>query len=85
MDEFILLLHDNHIDIAFITETWLSSESSVTTSAIREAGYEIDHVYRSKRGGGVAMVWKPNIQVKCNVKSKSYESFQYKNIFYMVM
>ena len=81
MNEFILLLHDNHVDIAFIPETWLSSESSVTTSAIREAGYEIDHVYRGKRGGGVAIIWKSNIQVKCNVKSKSYESFQYKNIF----
>lgn len=68
------------MDIAFITETWLSSESSITTFAIKEAGYEIDHAFRSKRGGGVAILWKPHIKVKCNLKSKSYASFQYKNV-----
>ena len=80
VDVVTQLLFDNQVDIAFITETWLSSESSVTTFAIKEAGYEIDHLYRSKRGGGVAILWKPHIKVKCNLKNKSYESFQYKNI-----
>lgn len=76
----IQLLYDNQVDLALISETWLSSENSVTTCAVKEAGYEIDHSYRSKRGGGVAILWKPHVKVKCNLKNKSYESFQYKNI-----
>ena len=58
----------------------MSSESGVTTFAIKEAGYEIDHAYRSKRGGGVAILWKQQLKVKCNLKSKIYESMQYKNV-----
>lgn len=81
VDEVIQLLLDNHADVVCITETWLSNENSVTTYAIKESGYEIDHVYRNKRGGGVAILWKSHINVKCNLKSKSYQSFQYKNIW----
>ena len=80
VDEVTQFLLDNQIDIACITETWFSSESGVATFVIREAGYEIDHLFRSKRGGGVAILWKPCIKVRCNLKAESYESFQYKNI-----
>ena len=80
VDEVVQLLVDNQVDIACITETWLSSESSSTTFAIKEAGYEIEHAYRSKRGGGVAIICKPHVKVKNNLKSKNYESFQYKNV-----
>ena len=80
VDEVAQLLLDNQVDIACITETWLSSESGAITFAIKEAGYEIDHAYRSKRGGGVAILWKPHVKVRNNLKSKSYESFQYKNV-----
>ena len=79
-DNVIQLLTDNYVDIACITETWLSDESSNTTFKIKESGYMIDHTYRSKRGGGVAILWKPSIKVKCNLKNKHYQSFQYKNI-----
>ena len=73
-------MQDNQVDIAFITETWLSNESSVTTFAIKEAGYEIEHAYRSKRGGGVGILWKSSLNVKCNSKIKVYQSLQFKNI-----
>ena len=50
------------IDIACIQETWLSAESNVTTSIIKEAGYNITHMFRSnKRGAGVAILWKDKI------------------------
>ena len=74
------LLHDNQVDIAFITETWLSDESNTITFAIREAGYEIEHAYRSKTGGGVAILWKKHHNVKFNFKRKCYDTFQYTNI-----
>jgi hypothetical protein len=80
VDECTQLLYDNQVDIAFITETWLSDEGSVTTFAIKEAGYKIDHAYRSKRGGGVAILWKSSLKVKCNSRNKIYQSLQFKNI-----
>lgn len=70
------------IDIACIQETWLSAESNVTTSIIKEAGYNITHMFRSnKRGAGVAILWKDKInsfKLDCQVKPKSYSSLQYK-------
>lgn len=74
------LLDDNDVDVAFVTETWLSSESGTITFAILEAGYEIEHSYRSKRGGGVAIIYKPNINIKADGKIKNYVSFMYKNV-----
>ena len=80
IDEVIQFLSDNQVAIACISETWFSEEGNITTFAIKEAGYEIDHTYRSKRGCGVAILWKSNIKVKCNLKTKDYSSFEYKNI-----
>lgn len=80
VDECTQFLQDNQVDIAFITETWLSNESSVTTFAIKEAGYEIDHAYRSKGGGGVGILWKSSLKVKCNSKIKIYQSLMFRNI-----
>ena len=74
------ILADNNVQIACISETWLSDKSSITTSIIKEAGYEIDHVYRDKRGGGVAILWK-NLKVKHNLPAKTFQSFQYKNVW----
>ena len=80
VDEVIQVLSDNNIQVACISETWLSDQTSITTSIIKEAGYEIDHAYRDKRGGGVAILWK-NIKVKSNFSPKRFTSFQYKNIW----
>ena len=80
IDEVMQFLIDNDVDIACISETWLSDESSMVTFKIKESGYMIDHAYRSKCGGGVAILWKPQIKLKCNLRSKCYQSFQYKNV-----
>ena len=77
----IQVLHDNNIDIACFQETWLSSETSVTTAIIKEAGYNIDHVFRTdKRGAGVAILSKKkfeSLKCKCKVRTKVYSSLQY--------
>lgn len=78
--EFVQLLDDNDVDVALVTETWLSAESGTTTFAIREHCYEIEHSYRGKRGGGVAIIYKPNINIKADGIIKSYVSFMYKNV-----
>ena len=81
IDEFVQLLHDNNVDVAFVTETWLSSESGTITFVLREAGYGIEHSYRSKCGGGVAIIYKLNMtNIKADGKIKNYESFMYKNV-----
>ena len=54
--EFVQLLDDNNVDVAFVSETWLSTESGATTFAISETGYKVEHSYRSKRGGGAAII-----------------------------
>ena len=72
VDEVAQLLLDNQVDVACITETWLASESSATTFAMKEAGYRIDHAYRSKRGGGVAILYKPHDKVKNNILRSLY-------------
>ena len=76
----IQVLHDNNIDIACVQETWLSSENSVTTAIIKEAGYNIDHVFRTKVGAGVAILSKKkfeSLKCKCKVPTKVYSSLQY--------
>ena len=75
------VLNDEMIDIACIQETWLSSESNVTTALIKEAGYNICHVHRcDKRGSGTAILWKDTLNLlkrDCIVKPKAYISLQY--------
>lgn len=75
------VLHDEKIHIACLQETWLSSESNHITSIIKQAGFNISHVFRSeKRGAGVAIIWKEHLQPitqLCKIQSKNYVSFQY--------
>ena len=75
------ILNDEGIDIACIQETWLSAECSATTAIIKEAGYNISHMYRTdKRGGGVAIIWKNKFQSlksDCKVKTKTYSTLHY--------
>ena len=53
------LIGDNDIDIRAITETWLSTNDSISTGRITPAGYQLLHVPRAHgTGGGVAVVYK---------------------------
>ena len=51
-------LCDLDTDIAFITESWLDDETSLTTSIIKSYGFKICHTYRTGRGGGVAILYR---------------------------
>lgn len=56
--EFINFLNTNNIDIALVTETWLTSEIRISTPAFK--CYRIDR--SDRRGGGVAILIRRSIQ-----------------------
>ena len=78
---FLQVLNDENIDIACIQETWFNSETNTITSTLKEAGYNIAHMFRTeKRGTGVAIIWKEKFQSKkqiCKIQTKTYDSLQY--------
>ena len=78
------ILVDNKIHLAFISETWLSSQSNSTTAQIKSYGYELIHVFREKRGGGVGILWKKDIQkyVRFSSIKNSFDTFQYQIIIF---
>ena len=78
------ILVDNKIHLALISETWLSSQSNSTTGQIKSYGYELIHVFREKRGGGVGILWKKDIQKYARFSSikNSFDTFQYQIIIF---
>ena len=53
------LIEDNDLDILAITETWPSTDDSVSTGHITPAGYQLLHVQRTYgTGGHVAVIYK---------------------------
>ena len=84
MDDILAILLDNNIGLAFISETWLSSQSNITTSVLKQSGYNISHNFRQKRGAGVAIIWNDSLdkQIRsCSVNSH-YDTFQYQNVIF---
>ena len=70
VDDVLSVCIDNDIDFGLFQETWFSSQSNATTAVIRNAGYNIVHNFREKRGGGVGIIYSNRIsnQVKnCSV------------------
>ena len=59
-----------------MNETWLRKGDTSKISEIKELGYNIQHVSRPGRGGGVAVAFKKNMYLtKC--KKDSYKSFEH--------
>ena len=74
------LFQDNNIDIAFISETWLTDMKNVTTSSIKSYGYDIVHDYRTDmRGGGCGIIFKDStMKVKVvNIDTPEISTFCY--------
>ena len=68
------------IDIAFITETWLTKSSWETIRAITGYGFEIHRADRGTRGGGIAVIYR---NIECTFPffphyvTSSITSFEY--------
>ena len=52
------------VDLAFLTETWLQDNSGVTTNIIKQSGFSLHRTDRGSRGGGIAILYKNNIECK---------------------
>ena len=76
-------LQDNDIDVACITESWLSREQghNHTIATIESLGYNISFTSRSKqRGGGVAFLLKSKLQFVEIKPQGRYTSFEWHGI-----
>ena len=64
-------------DVCFIQETFLRDGDKAKLAEIKEYGWNILSDPRKHRsGGGIAMLYKNNIQLKSNTKVTKYKSFQ---------
>lgn len=72
-------LEEKKTDLACLQETWLKLEDKSTYEIIREHGYKIIKLERTeKRGGGLAILHKPNLRLKSNcVTNHKYKTFEY--------
>ena len=78
------ILIDNEIDLAFISETWFNSQSNSITALIKSYGFEIIHVFREKRGGGVGILWKKCLQkhIRFSSVKNNFDTFHYQTIIF---
>ena len=72
------------VDIAFLTETWLHDNSGLTTNIIKESGFSLHRTDRGSRGGGIAILYKNNIECKSLVFPEyvraSFTSFEHHTV-----
>lgn len=52
LSDLLALLEDEDLDIAAVTETWMSSQQNNITAELRDIGYNIFHFNRDTRKGG---------------------------------
>ena len=72
------IILENQVDCAALTETWLSSDDDLNKVVLSSAvpdGYDILHVPRETRGGGVGFVYKKHLRVKMD-NSLQFSSFE---------
>ena len=72
-------LLDSKVDIAVLTETWLSDDDEIRLKAsdLNQHGYKMLHQNRPKhQGGGLDIICKSHLQVK-QLDSGSKSSFEY--------
>lgn len=69
----------HHYDLFVISETWLNCPATNDSyiNALLPPGYSIHHADRdTQRGGGVAIVYKQSLQLRC-CRTDSYEQFEH--------
>ena len=76
---FILqTIKDSNIDIACITESWLTESHLHTAAVLKSFGFNLSHTFRSKRkGGGVAFLLKRQYTFKKIATQKKFDSFEW--------
>ena len=70
-------LQDNKCDICFVQETFLRVGDKAKLQEIEDYGWKIISNPRKYRtGGGIAILYKSSLELKCNTKVTKYKSFQ---------
>ena len=73
-------LKENDVDIAFIQETWLKKSDKATISQIKDFRYNTMSSRKPRRydlGGGVALLYKNNLDVHRVKQTSKYSSFEF--------
>lgn len=70
-------LQEVDCDICFVQETFLRDGNSAKLAEIKDYGWNISSDPRKHRsGGGIAMLYKTSLELKCNNKLTKYKTFQ---------
>ena len=74
--EFIV---SQNLDVLALTETWLCNGDNIILNELLPPGYDIQHVDRGMRGGGVALIYlllsTPLIMIVCFAYWKNMSEF----------
>ena len=65
-----------NIDVLALTETWLWCGDNAALNELLPPGYDIRHVDRERRGGGVALIYKKDISFRNIVPTHDITEFE---------
>lgn len=79
LQNFLQIIDDLKVGVACVCETWFDSRKGVFSRMIKENGYKLIHGFREKKkGGGVAILYRENLNVKEGEESTTqYLSLEY--------
>ena len=70
-------LNDNKCDVCLVQETFLRESDEAKLTEIKDAGWIVlSDPRKHRRGGGIAILYKPFLLVKLNSKVAKYKTFQ---------
>ena len=79
-DQINQYITQNDVDIMALTETWLTSDDRDRKwiSALTPDGYKFINIPRiSGKGGGIAIIHKTNLSLKCTTDAHRFVSFEH--------
>ena len=65
-----------NIDVLALTEKWLCCGDNAVLNELLPPGYDIQHVDRERRGGGVALIYKKDISFRNIVPTHDITQFE---------
>ena len=66
----------HNLDVLALTETWLCNGDNIILNELLPPGYDIRHVDRGRRGGGVALIYKKDISFRNIVTTNEITQFE---------
>ena len=70
-------LNDNKCDVCLVQETFLRQSDEAKLAEIKDTGWMVlSDPRKHRRGGGIAILYKPSLMVKLNSKVAKYKTFQ---------